>query len=105
MPSTHKFDPEGSEIQEAIPEDDIYNLNHVEYDSDGNPYIIGDLFNLAQNPIARTWHETMQEDIIDIWEIIKEEIYNRGIPLLEKGTIQDFARFVAAHSSRIPPAT
>jgi hypothetical protein len=96
MPSSYKY-------KEGVSLDDSYDIEHIDYDEDGNPFIIPEAFNLTIDRDQNNWYEVVEDDVIDIWTNLMRTVDEKCIPMLEYATFTDFAIFVAKHSHKTPP--
>jgi len=95
--------PCGEDYEDHINGDDL-NMYPVDYDEDGQPFVISDVLNLSVDRPQKNWFEFVEPDIVDLWKIMSAYVNDRSLPMLEYAKFQDFVVFVAKHSIKIRPS-
>ena len=74
----------------------LEDLEWMDYDEDGNPFIYPDEFNLKSD--HKAWSDLVLEDVQDLYKLLNEFVYDRGSPMLEKLNFHKFFIFIANNS-------
>lgn len=50
------------------------------------------------------WQDYWKDELLDLWDSLKEQCASQGLAVLDSCTFSDFADFCFRHSSGYPPA-